>query len=621
MYILEVIPLTAIPRNQDQILSYFYEEKLPAGALVEVEIRKRKITAVVLASKSLAELKIKLKKEADFELKPIGKILKEQPVLNQHQLNIALWLSVKYFAPLGLCVKAMLPAFLLKRSGEYASSAVRRRQVRRKEEAYSPDLSNQGQKLILTPEKIMAEHFLEKYKKENPVFLSSSTPTKEYFDIWQRVKNGEIKTIVGTRVALFLPFNNLKEIIVEAESNIAYRSDYTPKYDTGILARRTAKEYGAKLIINDSLPKVETYFEFGEETLPQKTKVDISFANMVGEIKNTNFSIFSAELKEQLKSAVQQKNKIIIFVPRKGYAPYLLCQNCGYIPRCPNCDRNLTAFKLTTYNLKPKTILKCHHCQNIQPTLNVCPNCNKSVLEYKGLGIEKAEEKLVKFFKDQNITSPKILALSSDTPQKEEEKIIDQFKNPGPAILLTTQKILSYQRLLKADLVGILNLESLLNFVDFGTEEEALRIVFILSQMTEKTLIQGYDSDARVVKTILSQDFKSFYEEELEARKEFSYPPFAELIKLIFRHQDSRTAEREAEIVRERLNHELGIKNYGKEIEIIGPNAGLKEKGLHTQEIVLKVVKNPIVEPSAHYGARRNELLRLVPSGWQIEVV
>lgn len=604
MYILDVVPLTAIPRNQDQILSYFHEEKLPVGSFVEVEIRKRKVTAVVLASKSLAELKIKLKKEADFELKPISKVLKEEPVFSQHQLNIALWLSAKYFAPLGLCVKAALPPFLSKKTKKYGSFAVRGRQVPRKKEPYL-EVFLRPQKLVLIPEKIMAEYFLEKYKKDKPIFISSNTKAKEYFDIWQKVQKGEIKTVVGTRVALFLPFANLKEIVVEDESNIAYHSDYTPKYDTGVLARRVTKEYEAKLTVNDLLPKVETYYEFGESTLPKKNKADISFANMVSEIKNANFSIFSRELQEQLKLTADQKKKTIIFVPRKGYAPYLLCQNCGYVPHCERCEHNLVVHKL-------QGRLICHNCQNIQPILNVCPNCKKSVLEYKGLGIEKAEEKLIKFFKYGNINPPKILVLSGETHQKEEENIINQWQGQlsvDSIILLATQKILSYKNLLKADLVGILNLESLLNFVDFRTEEDALRIVLTLSQMAEKTIIQGYNPEAKIVKTILSQDFKKFYEEELEARKDFNYPPFGELIKLIYKHRYEKEAEREAKILAERLK--LQVTSCKLRIEIIGPNSGLREKGLYTQEIILK---------SRLEIKKRNELLRLIPSNWIITI-
>lgn len=609
MYILDVIPLIAIPRNQDQILSYFFEEKLPAGSLVEVEIRKRKIKAVVLVSRSLAELKIKLKKEADFELKPISKVIREKPVLNQRQINIALWLSAKYFAPLGLCVKAVLPSFSLEKAGLRSDL----------ESVKRSDLV--AQKLILIPEKIMAEHFLEKYKEDKPVFISSSTKTKEYFKIWRKVQKGETGTVIGTRVALFLPFANLKEIIIEDESNIAYRSDYTPKYDTEVLARRVAKEHEAKLTIQDSLPKVETYYEFGESVLPKKIKTSISFADMVSEIKKANFSVFSRELQECLKPLNEQKKKAIIFVPRKGYAPYLLCQNCGHIPRCPSCDHVLTVHK-STLNLKLSTLnLICHHCQNVQPILNICPECKKSVLEYKGLGIEKAEEKLNKFFKDNGIKSPQILTLTADMKEKERENVVGQFKNLDSAIMLATQKVLSYKypipspsgsygtSLLKADLVGILNLESLLNFVDFRTEEEALRTVFNLSRMAEKTIIQGYDPEAKVVKTILSQDFKSFYEEELEARKEFNYPPFAELIKLTYHHRNQRMAEQEAEMLMERLKHGAGIRSYGKNIEIIGSNAGLKEGGLYTQEIVLK---------SKLEIKKRNELLRLISRNWKM---
>jgi len=612
MYILEVIPLISIPRSQNQVLSYFHTEKLEIGSLVEVKINKRTIKALIVGSQNLKDLKIKLKKEADFELKPILKVIQGPSLVNKKQLNLALWLSAKYYAPLGLCVKAVLPPFWDKKTTLLRSDLESLK--RPCPPAGRSDLSI-SQKLVLIPEKIMAIYFLEKYAGENPVFLSSGTPNKEYFDTWHKVQNGEIETIIGTRVALFLPFNNLREIVMEDESNIAYRSDYTPKYNTGSLVRRVAKEYEAKIVINDSLPKVETYFEFGEKVLPRKIKANISFTNMVAEIKNANFSIFSAELKEQLESATKQKNKIIIFVPRKGYAPYLLCQNCGYVHHCPKCEHVLVVHK-TTANLK------CHHCQNIQPILNICPNCNKSVLEYKGLGIEKAEEKLIKLFKYRNITPPKILTLSGDTSPKEEENIINQFKDSTPVILLATQKILSYQHLLKADLVGILNLESLLNFVDFRAEEEALRTIFILSQMAEKTIIQGYDSEARAVKTILKQDFKGFFEEELEARKDFNYPPFAELIKLTYHHRDQRQSEREAKIIKERLSQETRTRNYEKELEVIGPNAGLKEKGFYSQEIILKS-KLEIPASAKSYGEaikKRNELLRLISNNWRIKI-
>jgi len=634
-YVIEVVSLVSIPRPEAQILSYYSGFSPAIGSLINVPFRNRQVPAVVLNSLPLAQAKITLKKEFSFDLRQAGKTITEAPVLNEKQQALAFWLASQYYAPLGASFKAVLPPFAgkkkfpinspktldLKRETPGKRSFLMINDPALHYKKYLEPIKQKAKKqiLLLVPETTHLDYFAEKFTSADwrikPEILNSGLSNQKYYEIYQKVSSGKPILLISTRVGCFLPWQNLGLIILDHESNYAYRSDTTPKYHTADLARELAKRHGSELIISDTLPRLETFHELGLADYKLKT-INYKLINLVSEIKDANYSPFSRELQEKILAAIDKKQKIILFVPRKGYALYLLCNNCGYIARCEKCDSVMVVHSSINHKLKTINCLGCHRCENIQPMQNTCPKCQRAILEYKGLAIQKAMEKLSAWLSRVYSSPPLQLELSNDTApdRKAADKILAEFSSGEAKILFTTQKIFSYlyptTGLPKADLIAILNADMLSSFVDFRADEEALRDLITLTKLADQTIIQTYHPDAPPLKALAENKINEFMDGELANRRTLGYPPFSELIKLTFRHRKSEIAECEAKIMSERLK--LETRNYNLKTVILGPNPGLKEKGLHTQEIILK--------SKLETKKRNTEVLRLLTRGWQAEV-
>jgi len=516
MYILNVIPLIKIPYPNPQILSYFGEEKIKIGGMVKIPIRKKKINAIVVDCKNLEKEKIRLKKFADFQIKPIEKIISQEPILTDKQIKLLFWISDYYFAPIGLVARI----FLSKKLPLYIKNS-----------------------LILTP------------------------------------KNKGI---------IFSPFKNLKSIIIEDESSDLYRSwGRRPYYNAKDIAIQLAKIYKAKLILK-SLP-------LHQNKIPNSKLVD-----MREEIKNGNFSIISRKLQEDLT----KYNKSILYIARRGTATFILCRECGYVSMCPDCD-----VPMIYHEDKPSRRLVCHHCgkDDIAPVL--CPKCKSIKIKYFGAGTQKVGSEIKKLFPDKEI-----FRLDSDVAEKpfQQEKIIKEFNQNKSAILIGSQMLLN--KGLKADLVAVISIETILNLPDYKSSERVFQTINQLQKMAKKDfLIQTYKPDNFAIKTVLANDFKKFYDEEIKIRKAFNYPPFSQIIKLSFEHKDPITAKNQAKILMEKLKTQ--IKNLKtSDIELFGPVPAFISR------IAGKYRWNIILKSKTKNLETRNRLLIIVPSIWSIEV-
>ncbi|HEY4506954.1 MAG TPA: primosomal protein N' [Candidatus Paceibacterota bacterium] len=643
MYIIDVIPLSMIPRNQAQILSYFYKEKLPCGSTVEVTIGKRKTKAIVIGSDLAKSRKMVFKKNVEFELKNINKVLVKEPIVTDIQLKIAAHISSHYYSPLGISIRTILPPFWGKRgygTDHHAQPEANTQAKESNPELFFSEIQNQAEQylkhikkyinlgkqvFILVPENTSANYFIKVYKEFDPIFISSSLTNKDYFNAWRQIESGKSKLVIGTRVGLFLNFNNLGMIIVDDESNENYKSGMMPRYNAADVAKFIAKLNSAQILYGSTVPRLETWYLCKE---PNKKTDDTRLGeilNMIREIKVGNYSIFSRELQDSLLQAVELKQNTIIYTPRRGYSTFVLCQKCSQLLKCPNCNSSLVLHKKiyeggTQSATSPKPILICHHCKYTQKRPDLCPACGSYKLKDRGTGTERVEEELEKFKNKHEAKGLRIFRLDSDAAKNNEEtekQIIGAFLTSEPSILITTQVIFSYQyELPKIALSGIISADTLINIPDFRAEESLFRQIYTLGLMSDRLIIQTHSPENIAIKYAAEKNLNKFFTNELSNRRTFSYPPFSQLVKLTYRHFDQHKSRKEASILYDKLIIERG-RIASNDIVILPPSEAFisREKSVYAWNIIIKIKK--IDEKVL---AQRNELLRLVSTGWTIDV-
>jgi len=638
MYVAEVIPLTKIPIFLARVFSYFSARTLPAGSLVLIQIGRRQEKAIIIETHELKNHKIEIK-SAGYEMKPIKKILSTKPVLTPRQIKMALWLSQYYFASPGLFFKMMLP----KITNSISLIAD----------------SKKNQALILVPTVSQIDTIAKNYPEEKTVIINSGLLKKQLSENWQKIASGEAEIIIGTRMASFAPFVNLKEIIIEDETNAGHRSwDMFPRYRVHEIARKLAALFNAKLTQKSDLPSVESYF-ISPSPISPIPLISPILIDLRQELREGNFSIFSRALQKSVNETLAKKKQIILFINRRGLATFVLCRDCGFVVKCSNCEAPMAYHTIKTSDgLKP--ILICHHCGQKQNLPAACPKCKSNRIRAFGTGTEKVEAEAEKLFKNASI-----LRLDSDTAPKtaDQQKIIEKFRQKKADILIGTQMMLNHD-LPKAAVVAIISADTLMHLPDFRSDERMFQTILQLTNLvslppfvkkgwgefSDKTnkmnspyfpnplIIQTYNPQNKILQLAGEGNFKDFYKQEIETRQALKYPPFSQLIKLAYRHKDPKCAGQEAKILFAKLTQQINSSKIYKDtvFELLGPSPAFisKQKGKYIWQIILKV--KPYWLPEVGLGGQpevglqksdrdellktRNKLLSFVPPGWQIDV-
>lgn len=406
-----------------------------------------------------------------------------------------------------------------------------------------------------------------------------------------------------TKGLVFAPYKKLKSVTVENSESDLYQSwGRKPYYNVKDTAIQLAKIHNAKLILKTNLPSVEDYYHsknknYSLEIRNSKLEIRNSIVDMREEMKNGNFSPISTMLRENL----EKTNKAILFIARRGTSTIVLCRECGYIAKCRLCD-----IPMVYHEEKPSRRLVCHHCgkDDIAPVL--CPNCKSIKIKYLGAGTQKIESEIKRLMPDK-----KVFRLDGDISEgpTEQQKIITEFNNSENSILVGSQMILNKD--LKANLMAIISIDTILNLPDFKSSERVFQTINQLMNMAkEQFVIQTYNSDNKTIKLAIENNFNTFYNEEIEARKKYNYPPFSEIIKLSYSHKDFIRAKNESIILKEKLKQQA--KNSPK-IQVFGPSPAFisKEKGTYKWNIIIK---------SQLTIEERNNVLIIVPPTWEIEV-
>lgn len=636
MYIIEVIPLTTLPSQVPQLLSYFFNQHLKRGSIVEVFINNRRSKGVVVSSLPVEGQKIILKK-SDFQLKKISSVINARPQVNHNQFKIALWLSKNYYAPLSLCLKAVLPAFFFKKKYELQitpSSSDKNHEpiapsleksffilcrakdiLKNLRPLIQKELRQKKQILLIVPELSTLQYFydiLAGYYETAVIYGSLSN--KELFRNWKNIQSGDAEIIIGTRLALFAPFKNLGLIIVEDPANQAYKSDMTPKYITPDLAKYIAYLYRAKLTFIASALDVKNYFAIKNTAyqinhLLPKSRPLIIIADMLTERKSGNFSLFSRKASVQIFNILEKNKKVLIFSSRKGYSGTFLCDNCGLSIQCSRCSIPLRVHKI------PESVLLCPRCSEKKKIPEICPNCNSYKLKAVGLpGSQKIYEALTLLCKNWP-KQPLILILDSalvKTPGAE-KTILEKMGTSEPLIVIATQMIFSHRYSQHFDLIVVPNTDGLTYMPDFKTEEELMyQFQKLLDFDPKQVLLQTFNHNNYALSVIATGHYDEFYERELASRQLFFYPPFSRLVKLSLRHTDQPKALYASRILSEKLKMAILQKKLQDNIKLLGPSPAFieKEKNFYIYNIILKIAPEEKLE----------NILKFVPTNWSIDV-
>lgn len=643
MYIIEVIPLTILPPNVPQILSYFHDSELLKGAIVEISLNKRKIKAVVISSNSLEKQKLSLKK-VDFQIKKITKVLNDKPQVSDYQLKIAVWLAKYYYAPLGYTLKTILPPFAFKKKYPvviHNSPCTTRRVVHPQvwvyktkrlveylepmikevvKETNPPSLKSYGeakQVLILVSEKASINYFFEYFSKRyDTAVIHSGLSNEKLYEAWTKAQSGEAKIIIGTRQALNMRYKDLGLVIVDDPLHEFYKSDMVPRYNAVNLAHKVAELNNSRLVLASVVPGVENYHkakngEYELKNVENRPSFESGIIDMAQEVKNANWSPISKKLNEELLAFLKADKKVLIFSPRRGYAGILICGNCGSAAKCPQCEVAMRVHRSVEF------ILVCHHCGISKPVPSNCSVCGNHNLKTVGpAGTQKIYDGIKNLLLRSGLNKVPVLALDTDIVKNEteEEEIVSEISKPGPSVLVATQMVFSHRFYLNFDLIAIINADALTNIPDFKSEENLFyQIEKLVNFQPNKLLIQTYNPENELMEKAAKGDYEKFYDNELKLREALSYPPFYHFIKLTFRHKDRDKASYAARVTTEKLKMAIGRARSGKVTKIIEavPAYIERERGLYLYNIFLKVRRDyPDI----------NDLLKYAGPGWIIDV-
>ncbi|HEY9000551.1 MAG TPA: primosomal protein N' [Mucilaginibacter sp.] len=462
------------------------------------------------------------------------------------------------------------------------------------------DMINSGrQVLYLLPEIALTTHIIERLRQyfgSSIGVYHSRFNDNERVEVWQKVLNHEYKVVLGARSSVFLPFDDLGMIIVDEEHETSYKQfDPAPRYNARDAAIYLANSYDSKVLLGSATPSFETYYNarthkyglvellerFGGVELPQTEVVSIAEETK----KKTMQSHFTSVLMEDMAKALSNKEQVILFQNRRGYAPLLICRTCAYTPKCINCDVSLTYHKSSGK-------LHCHYCGYREDAPSICPACGSTHLEYKGFGTEKVEDELTMLLPEARISR---MDLDTTRSKNSLQNILNDLEEKRIDILVGTQMVAKGLDFSDITVIGIINADSLLKYPDYRANERSFQMLAQVSGRAGrrgkqgKVVIQTYDPNHRVIKQVIENDYKDLYLTEMEERRSFKYPPFYRIINLDIKHKNADILYNQAEYLATELRKNFGDRVIGPEVPLIS-----RIRNYYIKSIMLKFEKDGV---------------------------
>ena len=413
------------------------------------------------------------------------------------------------------------------------------------------------QALLLVPEISLTPVFAARLKErfgDRIAILHSSLSPSERYDQWWRARRGEVDVAIGPRSALFTPFQRLGLIVVDEEGDGAYKQEETPRYNARDLAVVRAQFRKIPIVLGSATPSLESRENAARgkyglllmtkrveaRPLPDVEIVDLRHER--AEKDDKGFVIFSKGLKDALRETFDAGEQAIILINRRGYAPYLLCRECGHEFRCRDCSVSMTVHRR-------ENALVCHYCGARRTIPTKCPLCNGEVLQPIGFGTEKVEER---FLRDFPGVAVEVLDRDSTRRKGSLVAILDRFRRGHTRALIGTQMLSKGHHFPNVTLTGVLNADSILGYPDFRSAEKTFYLLTQVAgragrgELRGKVMIQTAFPTHYAIQHALRHDYEAFYEAEIEFRKTFHYPPVTSMIAILFRGENLTNVEHAA---------------------------------------------------------------------------
>lgn len=533
-----------------------------------------------------------------------------------------------------------------------------------------------GQVLYLLPEIALTSQIIRRLQQHFGGYIGiyhSKFSANERLEIWNKIRTGELKIILGARSALFLPFSNLGMVVVDEEHDTSYKQqEPAPRYHARDAAIYYASLFGARVLLGSATPSVETYFNatagkyglvelmerYGQVRLPEIVIVDTKALRAAarqeakrlakrgpspaaaepyagaswltdlqagkadqrswmgedgaagsdssgragagrapadsaedaekrpeeeGGARDNGKPILSKPLHAAVVQTLAAGKQVILFQNRRGYSPYQVCEVCGWIPQCRNCDVSLNFHKLTNK-------LHCHYCGTVYPPVHTCAACGNHRFVQRNFGTERIEEYLEEIFPQAKIARMDIDSVRGKTAH---DTLIQQFEQRRIDILVGTQMVVKGLDFEHVGLVGILDADSILSFADYRVSERAFQLMEQVSGRAGRkdgeglVLIQVANTGHPVLGYVQAHDYKLFYSHEIAMRQQFQYPPYSRVIRVTFRHKDKDVVREAAQFFANNLKKDLGAYLVGPAEPVIA-----RVRNQYLQELLLKLPKD-----------------------------
>lgn len=433
--------------------------------------------------------------------------------------------------------------------------------------------------LYLVPEITLVAptvRYLKSRFNEEITHYNSNLSKGQRYDAWHKIIEDEAKIVVGTRSSVFLPINDLGIIIVDEEHDSSYNQEDRVQYNLIDILKIKSKHHNIPIVLGSATPKVSSmyYAKNGKYNLLELTKratnaplPKISFIDMKEELMNGNIEIFSKKLKQKIKDRLSKNEQTILLYNRKGYASFLLCRNCGHVPKCPNCDISLTYFK-------DNNELVCSYCKHKEQRMSTCDSCGSNKIGEVGLGVEQVFEKVKKTFKEANVL---LMDAKSTSKKGSHEKLWLDFKDHKYDILVGTQMVSKGLDFPNVTLVGILMADLELKVPNYLATELTYNL---LTQMVGRSgrnsygeaIIQGYDLNNFAISSV-DKSYYDFYNQAIYYREVSKYEPFYQMVQILITNKSYLKAYQDALNIKKILERNKNI--------VLGPT-----------EPIIKYIKN-----------------------------